>query len=313
MWEEFVFSDEPQRWQENWQPEIFRISNVADYFFDQARDANNKAQVFSHWTLSDFPNIAPPFKQYWMEWDWRTWWPLGDSMLRAGVLAICETIPPLPLKIIGEPDRVRPVDINGRVYDVPASTRWIVAYDFFIELRDGKLENLQRTFIPITDEGAVDPVQGGAAILEWPQNRGGASPDVLLQVVTLGVYPVLLATSFLHCRNVITDEHAPDVKLARANRRRGKRDPVTFKTLVIKPMTSKLRKAGAESVDTGLKKALHICRGHFMGFGEKYKHADGTPKGRLFGKYEGRFFVPQTLKGKSEAGVVVKDYDERVK
>jgi hypothetical protein len=50
----------------------------------------------------------------------------------------------------------------------------------------------------------------------------------------------------------------------------------------------------------GLKKALHIVRGHF---------ADFTEGRGLFGRHHGLFWMPQHLKGTLDQGLVVKDYD----
>lgn len=48
---------------------------------------------------------------------------------------------------------------------------------------------------------------------------------------------------------------------------------------------------------------LHFCRGHFAEYGPKYG------KGLLFGKHEGRFYVPPHIKGNAKNGVVDKDYE----
>ena len=50
---------------------------------------------------------------------------------------------------------------------------------------------------------------------------------------------------------------------------------------------------------TGIKKALHICRGHFVTY---------TPKHPLFGKYVGTFWKPDHVRGNAKNGIVLKDY-----
>lgn len=61
----------------------------------------------------------------------------------------------------------------------------------------------------------------------------------------------------------------------------------------------KVLRTEGQSETTGLKRALHICRGHFAHYG------DDKP---LFGKYTGTFWRPMHARGKVEQGVVVKDY-----
>ena len=72
---------------------------------------------------------------------------------------------------------------------------------------------------------------------------------------------------------------------------------MTFKTLEIEPMKRALKHEG-QSETAGLKKALHICRGHFKDYS---KHG-------LFGKYKGLYWWDSHVRGSTEEGVVVKDY-----
>jgi len=107
--------------------------------------------------------------------------------------------------------------------------------------------------------------------------------------------PVGMATSFLGCKNVTIRDETPH--LTRQQRRHGPPE-ITYKVLDIAPMTRVLRDEG-DIEHNGLKKALHICRGHFAHYG---------PERKLFGKYEGTFWHPMHIRGGAEQGVVVKDY-----
>jgi hypothetical protein len=109
----------------------------------------------------------------------------------------------------------------------------------------------------------------------------------------------LLAISFCHCKNVAVRTEDKPATLTARQIKNGHR-PLTFKILEITPMKHVLSQAGA-GAQTGLKRALHICRGHFAHYEEK----------GLFGKYRGRFWIPQHLRGSGEAGLVVKDYAVR--
>ena len=121
-----------------------------------------------------------------------------------------------------------------------------------------------------------------------------------LALTSLGslAFPAFLATSFLHCRNVSTQQHVPPPKLSKAFNRRHGRPLVQFKTLAIEPMKEVLRKQGHVE-QNGLPKALHLCRGHF----KDYRNSAG-----LFGKHKGLFWWDMHARGDLEHGAVVKDY-----
>lgn len=119
--------------------------------------------------------------------------------------------------------------------------------------------------------------------------------------ITMGTFPIITtALNFLHCKNVsITENHTPK-KLIKANIRRGKERPYfeRYYTLGIEPMKRVLDTEGkAQSV--GVKKAFHICRGHFKTYDDK----------PLFGRLRGTFWTPAHIKGNIGRGIVRKDYE----
>lgn len=84
--------------------------------------------------------------------------------------------------------------------------------------------------------------------------------------------------------------------MSRASKR--KQPLINWKTLRIEPVKEILKtKGGIDS--NGLKKALHICRGHFK---------DYTNGGGLFGKYTGLYWWEMHTRGDSKQGAVMKDY-----
>ena len=110
-------------------------------------------------------------------------------------------------------------------------------------------------------------------------------------------FPALLAISFCNCRNVkVAREEPPSRRFKKALEERG-HQRLIYKTLEISPIKEVLERAGAQH-NNGLARALHICRGHFAYYEEK----------GLFGKYKGRFWIPQHVKGSIKTGAVVKDY-----
>lgn len=112
------------------------------------------------------------------------------------------------------------------------------------------------------------------------------------------VGPMLMAISFMHCKNVERQE-PPVETLPKAKwHRRMKVPKLKFYTLQVEPMKKVLRTEG-ELETNGLKKALHICRGHFA------TYTDANP---LFGRVTGTFWKPSHVRGALEHGAVVKDY-----
>ena len=115
------------------------------------------------------------------------------------------------------------------------------------------------------------------------------------------LYPIMLTLCFMHCKNVTMTPHAPSRNEQRQYRRETGRSLFTYHTLEIDPMKKVLRSEG--QIDSlGLKRALHITRGHFAEYGPEFN------KGKLFGKLAGRYWIPQHVKGSAEFGEVKKDY-----
>lgn len=120
-----------------------------------------------------------------------------------------------------------------------------------------------------------------------------------LGVSDILIAPVFMAISFLHCKNVAIED-APFIgprQQRRALERKGIKQ-AKFKTLVIEPMKQVLKTEGGIETN-GLKKAMHICRGHFATYSEDKP---------LFGKYSGTFWRPAHVRGNADNGTVYKDY-----
>ena len=118
------------------------------------------------------------------------------------------------------------------------------------------------------------------------------------------VLPVLMALSFLNCRNVSTIEEAPSDRLSRAyqkrQRKRGWEAPclTRYHTLQIDPQGEGIRST-QERRNTGRAQALHIAHGHF----KDYSKGKG-----LFGRNHGTYWWPSVVRGNPVRGEVRKDY-----
>jgi hypothetical protein len=143
------------------------------------------------------------------------------------------------------------------------------------------------------------PEGGMGAILYSP--RLSHDPQAMTQYMTdvfYGAGPLFLAISLAHCKNVRVIDHRTPPKVAAKRAKAGKPVGVTYKTLVIDGMKETLRTEGGIERN-GLKKALHICRGHFATY---------TADKPLFGRVTGTVWRPMHTRGSKERGEVVKDY-----
>lgn len=109
----------------------------------------------------------------------------------------------------------------------------------------------------------------------------------------------LLTISFLHCKNVVMKQANPPEKLQKKNIKKRGFPLVRYHVLDIEPMKQILKSEG-NSEETGIKKALHICRGHFK---------DYTQGNGLFGKIKGLYWWDMFLRGDKHEGLILKDYN----
>lgn len=118
-----------------------------------------------------------------------------------------------------------------------------------------------------------------------------------LEAAFLSLY---FAICLLHTKNVIVkDEASPRTKHNR--HATTNRTPQTrFKVLNITPLRQEVRRAlVTDTTSSEIKKALHLCRGHYRRY---------TEESKLFGKHTGIFWIPAHMRGSKEAGEIRKDY-----
>lgn len=294
----------------------FKIDNVAQYYNDVVRTRQD-ADFFKH-----FPNLAPPFKTFWMEFPVSTrGGELGNGAIRNGVL----------FRAITKDDEIAVGDyknkeVIGRLMEMlrTDTIKWLVIALPFIEYDFGICGPFGSYVIPVHDDGVIElnirrftgsPVERGMitflhAIGESVSKdvavESGVSIDEARKRVSSmigdeGLFPAFLAVAFLHCKGVVTYQN--DQQLTRQYRRdlvrRGERPPVRYSTLAIEPMKNVLRNEGGVQ-HHGLAKALHICRGHFRTY---------TAAAPMLGHYVGTVWVPSHVRGRDEDHVVEKTYE----
>jgi hypothetical protein len=250
--------------------QIFHIDNVAEYFYQSDHVVWDAEK--------DFPNMAPPFENFYFEYRLPMWGNFEEGILpmpgggtRVGILCNAKEMP------------------DNHPY------KWTLTITVFDEI--GELIRLMGFyFIGVDKTGQCMPLeQGKAKVLislgvEVPEGYR----EMMKTTLTTLLYPALLAISFMHCKNVKTVPRGPGISSGKRNRRS---PGIRFHVLEIEPMKEVLRTEG-NSESVGLQRALHICRGHFKTFSGK----------GLFGKYTGTYFWNSHVRGSRENGIVLKDY-----
>ena len=111
--------------------------------------------------------------------------------------------------------------------------------------------------------------------------------------------PALLAMTFMHCKNVLTVDNHPDKNINRERKKCGLRPFIKYQTIDIQPMT-KLLKTEGQLETNGIKKAFHICNGHFATLTR-------NNKGEELEKPT-TYYRERHIRGSAKEGVVVSDY-----
>jgi hypothetical protein len=126
--------------------------------------------------------------------------------------------------------------------------------------------------------------------LHWIQ----LSPQYPTEHWDMAHLTLLGALNFLNCRNVeLVEPRRP-----RAEARRLARTGVRVHTINVFPAGRSSRSAKTDPVGV----PLTSVRGHFARYGPEYG------RGLLFGKYAGRFWIPQFARGSAEHGTTDHDY-----
>ncbi len=128
--------------------------------------------------------------------------------------------------------------------------------------------------------------------------RGGLARDMFGSELANQTHPALFAFALLHAKNVRLSEGDTLPRSVRRAKHAPEVAQVQRYTLHVEGFKRQAQ-ADTRSGDSSYLTALHLCRGSFATYGEENK---------LFGRHTGTFWRPAHLKGKQEAGVIVKDY-----
>lgn len=258
---------------------VIVVNEVARYFFDIFWEEHGPLDKGR-----DFPNVAPPFPCFWMEYR-------------------------VPRIIVGgDPPQRVPMELGGQ----RVGFYWLAVP--LEEVQGDAVEGWRLiSFMFVEDSGcAVGPVFSVQADTESrgqlvelladhfvpPGDHFTTEEEELLgkNMVTLH-YPTFLAICFMHCSNVQVQDHPPKESHKRKHQKLYGRPPVVYKTLNITPMRRVIRSQGGPTC--GLKQALHIMRAHFKRFEEK----------PLFGKHKGMWWWESQVRGRLHHGYIKKTYE----
>lgn len=261
---------------------VISADNVYEYLHFGAGDASKKQ-------LRDFaPNIAPVGSLIWIEA--RT--PKTETEY-SGVLFRA-----IDFQEAGAGDGEE--ILNQYQLSDSEAFRWLYLADCFIKQREAGCNPLylSRAAFKVSESGQM----GHRISITFTHKAMSEDSDFWRRLIIADLTIASLCLSFMHCKNVTRIENTPDPKLQKARQRRNKPPLTKYYTLEIEPMKRILRTEG-RSEEVGLKKALHICRGHFASYSEDKP---------LFGKVSGRFWIPAHVRGSKDAGEVKKDYSVKI-
>jgi hypothetical protein len=200
------------------------------------------------------------------------------------------------------------VDEDGERFKRRPDDRWVVIATIFGEWRkNDPVGPLAQFVLPLTDQGRLrDPdAEGHGAIFGGLVEIEGMAESERYAWTGWFKSPLgagLLAISFMHCKNVDVREVRPADAVAKKRRKRHGIPPTRYYVLDIAPMTGVLARDG-DADATGLRNALHICRGHFKTF---------SPDAPLFGQLTGTFWWSDHVRGDAAHGTIEKDYRIRI-
>jgi len=305
------------------------ITNAAKWFYeDNEQDEHD-------WTES-FPKVVPPWPVCWFEFRTPSFINVGGKITTNDFPAVCTGVLATTLEIKEDKRRsaieddmlsalifsqyphgeltrqLRDPLVQEAVTDRQDKIakrvsegwmpRWITFFKVFILSRSKMILDLIDISIYISEDGRVIPDLllhvPGLDIIPTLISKPPVEGRDFLTDLSSSLLPVLFSLSLLHCKNVeIINEPRPSKKVLKARQKRGK-PYLRYKQLIVDPMRKQTRHE-AESGESSIKRALHICRGHF----KDYRDGEG-----LFGKYKDIYWWDMHARGDKALGEIKKSY-----
>lgn len=128
------------------------------------------------------------------------------------------------------------------------------------------------------------------------QNRYAVEDTAVCMTCVATQYLLGYAIGLMGCKNITTPVASDGDRRANPGL---PRSGVRYRILKVAPLARRRGSSMSDDAGEALPLALHGVRGHFA----DYRDGRG-----LFGKHRGLYYINQHLRGKAEAGEVVKDY-----
>jgi len=150
-------------------------------------------------------------------------------------------------------------------------------------------------YVYVKDNGELEDI-----VFQSGRRLATASENDKKPAEIIGLFSVLSAIQFCHCKNVALTDATETEGPSKRWLRRQRQPAIQYNTISIEP-TSRRRSGETANDDSSSRPtALHICRGHFR----EYEDGHG-PFGRAEG---GIFWIPSHTRGSLDAGRVISDY-----
>jgi hypothetical protein len=260
-------------------------------------DIQKAADLYWHseqqqWDVTtDFPNIAPPWKEVIMRWR------NPGHMNKGTHVEIC------PHGAVNQLVHLRSdrfADLGSRDgqfaqrnYPWIRDDDWFCVASSYMKFTHG-ISHEQYTYV-VDQTGRLLPLDGDRMLTIWPEVIADLAQAHGLE--WLWSHTLFLALSLCHCKNVTVEPVVIPPKLKAKAEKRGL-PKVSYSVIEIEPMRRTLKAEGGLDEHGSVQKALHICRGHFKDYRER----------PLFGKYAGIYWWDAHVRGSANNGVAVRDY-----
>jgi hypothetical protein len=245
------------------------IKNVYDYLF------LDKEKI--EYSEKDIPNVAPPFPFMFFEYHKSSKYYLD----KVGVyVQSFENIP---------------IEKHLMHFE---ETKWISETYVFIDSKKGPGWILLKASLFIDKNGKILQKSQKENTFVEMLKPGSYTEEECIKEATgpfaMYMFPARFATSLMNCKNVNVLAHSPIMHHKKSN----KTPTIKYYTLDINPMKKVLKYEGGLE-HNGMKKALHICRGHFKTY---------TEEKPLGGHTIGTYWWHSQVRGSVKHGEIVKDY-----
>lgn len=290
--------------------DLFVADNVLDFFWDRALTQDN-------WAISDFPNIAPPFRDFFVGFNR---WPKSVSTFADSVMTTAKGGMYFSARGITEmqdPNFINLLTQEGtnRAMLKASGVKWVIYATPIRFDRNLLLPIAMRYVISVLEDGRISlnapwiTMYDTDAMTHLARVKGCTLQDAFDGEKLISdhfLIPSLITISMLHCRNVETiDNRSAIGKVGKKPRILRKGVPgnagkINFKTIQIQPTLKRILEDEGKAEEVGLLKALHTCRGHF----KDYRDGAG-----LFGKHKELYWWDAHERGDRDMGIILKDYE----